>query len=245
MARRGTAVAAPAEGGAELRLVDVADERNPLARSALSLISEALDRYDVHPRDFFLAELEETRRGFPAGGDYHLLALVDTEDRPVSAVAGVYLAGVNAGFVTYLATRPELRGQELGRRIRVHLKDALRAEARRRHGLELAHLIGEVRRGSPWLRALVRRGQAIPFDIHYVHPWMSQSAANPYVLYREPVGDPRLELPATEVARLLYAIYRRAYRIDFPVQTPNFRFLLGQLDSREVVGIHPEFAGER
>ncbi|HEU0052929.1 MAG TPA: GNAT family N-acetyltransferase, partial [Longimicrobium sp.] len=146
---------------AEYRLVSIDDERDPLAEAAFDLVHAAM--WDVQPTDDLLAELEEKRRGLPSGGDHHLLALVDADDRPVATAAGVYLEAVNSGFVTYLAVREDRRGARLGRELRAHLVESFRAEARRRRGEDLAWVVGEVRRESPWLRTLVREGRAIPF----------------------------------------------------------------------------------
>jgi GNAT superfamily N-acetyltransferase len=221
------------------RLVSIDDERSPLAEAAFELVHGAM--WDVQPTDDLLSELEEKRRGLPSGGDYHLLALVDGDDRPVATAAGVYLEAVNAGFVTYLAVREDQRGARLGRELRAHLIESFRAEARRRRGEDLAWAVGEVRRESPWLRTLVREGRAIPFDLRYFHPWMPRRAERVYVLYREPVADLRPELPPGEVAALLQAIWRRAYRIRYPVQSGTFCYMLSQLEGRETVGADPEF----
>jgi GNAT superfamily N-acetyltransferase len=225
---------------ADLRAVEVNDERAPLARETLALIHEAIG--DVQPTDDLLSELEETRRGLPAGGRYHLLALLDPDGAPVAAAAGIYLEAVNAGFVTYLAVRADQRRRRLGRKIREFLIDDFRAEARRARGEELAWTVGEVRRTSPWLRTLVRGGKAIPFDLSYFHPWMPLRSEGRYVLYRQPAGDARRELPADEVTRLVYGIWRRAYRVRYPTQSETFCYMLRQMEARETVGFHPDFA---
>lgn len=222
-----------------LRVVEVEDERSGVARAAFDLIAESI--WDVQPQKDLLSELEEGRRGLPAGGPYHLLALVDADGAPAAAAAGVYLEGVNAGFVTYLAVRADRRGELLGRRLRGHLVEAFRADARRILGTEPAWTVGEVRRESRWLRTLVRDGRAIPFDFGYFHPWMPRRAEGAYVLYREPLGDAREELPAREVVRLVYAIWRRAYRFRFPLQSDTFCHMLDALEGRGTVGIHPDF----
>lgn len=225
---------------AELRVVEIADERSELAQDALELIVRSIG--DVQPLDDLLSELEETRRGFPTGGRYHLLAqLTPDEDRAIAAAAGVYLEGVNAGFITYLAVRPDQRGRQLGRTLRQHLVEAFRADAERTWGKDLAWTVGEVRRESAWLRTLVREGQAIPVDLRYLHPWTPRRADRAYVLYREPVGDLRPELPAEEVKRLVYSIWRRAYRIRFPLQSDTFCYMLRQMEGRETIGIDPDF----
>lgn len=233
----------PADGTAvDLRPVRIEDERSELAARAIALIHEAIG--DVQPTADLLSELEERRRGLPSGGDYHLLVLLDERDEVAAAAGGVYLEAVNAGFITYLAVAPEQRNRRLGRQLRAHLLDAFREDARRAHGGPLAWTVGEVRRESRWLQTLVRSGQAIPFDLAYFHPWMPLRAAGRYVLYREPDGDTRAELPQGEVLRLLYAIWRRAYRIRFPLQSDTFTHMLRRLEARETVGADPTFAAD-
>jgi hypothetical protein len=224
---------------ADLRVVTVRDERDPLARPVLDLIVTSIG--DVQPVDDLLSELEEGRRGMPSGGRYHMVALLDAEDRPAAAAAGLYLEGVNAGFITYLAVREDQRGRLLGRGLRAHLVEEIRAEAHAARGVDLAWTVGEVRRQSPWLRTLVGAGEAIPIDFPYFHPWMPLRSEGRYVLYREPIADPRRELPAQEVVRLVYAIWRRAYRIRFPLQSETFCHMLRSLEAGGSVGTHPDF----
>lgn len=225
---------------AEFRVVEVADERSELARRALELIIQCIG--DVQPLEDLLSELEERRLALPSGGNYHLLALLaPDDDRPLAAAAGVYLQGVNAGFITYLAVRSDQRGRRLGSELRAHLVESFRADAERLRGTDLAFTVGEVRRKSAWLRTLVQDGRAIPLDLRYLHPWMPRQADRAYVLYREPVGDKRPELPAEEAQRLVYAIWQRAYRIRFPLQSDTFRYMLRQLEGRQTVGADPDF----
>jgi GNAT superfamily N-acetyltransferase len=223
---------------ADGQVVEIRDERDPLARAALDLISHAI--WDVQPVEDLLSELEECRRDLPSGGEHHLIALVGNET-PLAAVAGVYLEAVNAGFITYLAVHEEERGRLLGRRLRQHLVDTFRRDAARR-GQDLAWTVGEVRRESPWLQTLVSHGQAIPFDFSYFHPWQARRTEGRYVLYREPVTDPRAELPGHEVLQLVYAIWRCAYRVRFPLQSATFTYMVDQLESRDSVGVDPSFA---
>jgi len=229
-----------AEG--DLRVVTVDDERTPLAREALELISTAIG--DVQPVNDLLSEVEERRRGMPNGGDYHLLAMLDPDGRAAAAAAGVYLEGVNVGFITYLAVRADLRGQLLGRGLRGHLVDSIRAEARRKTGGDPAWTVGEVRRGSPWLQTLVGAGKVVPFDIPYFHPWMARAAEGRYVLYREPLADTRTELPAGEVVRLVYDIWRRAYRIRFPLQSETFCYMVERVNAAGIVGADPALTAD-
>lgn len=218
--------------GAELRVVEVTDERSALARAALALIQDAI--WDVHPMGSLLRELEDTRKGRANGGGYHLLALVTktAEDTPLAAATGCYLQAVNAGFVSYLAVHEDWRGHGLGGLLRERLLDAFRAQALRERGEPLGRVVGEVERSSGWLRALVREGKVVPLDFPYFHPWMSRSAEGKYALYLEPQADPRRELPAREVAALLEAVWRRAYRVRDPEQSELYRLMLERLGGR-------------
>jgi hypothetical protein len=226
----------------ELRVVWIEDEREPLAREALELIAESIG--DVQPVDDLLSELEECRRGMATGGDYHLVAMVDGKGRPVAAAAGIYLEAVNAGFITYLAVRSDARGMLLGRGVRAHLVDSIREEARLKRGADPAYTVGEVRRQSPWLRTLVGAGQVVPFAFPYFHPWMPRRSEGKYVLYREPITDARRELSADEVVRLVYAIWRRAYRIRFPLQSDTFCYMVDYLESHDPIGTHEDFTDD-
>lgn len=225
--------------GTGMRVLAVRDERSALARRAVALIRDAI--HDVQPTEDLLSELEECRRGLPSGGDYHLVVQVDDADNPVAAAAGAYIDAVNAGFVSYLAVDEAHRGQRLGRVLRAHLVDAFREDARRA-GRALAWTVGEVRRDSPWLRTLVAHGRAIPFDFPYFHPWLPLRAEGRYVLYREPDADTRGHLPADEVLRLVYGIWRRVYRIRFPTQSETFCYMVDRLQHADRIGPDPEFA---
>lgn len=224
----------------ERRVVEVTDERSALARRSIALIQEAI--WDVHPTRFLLAELEETRRGVARGGGYHLLAMLASgEEDPLAAAAGVYLQAVNAGFISYLAVREDQRGRGLGRELREQLLQTFQTQARRERGEELAYALGEVERDSAWLRMLVREGRVMVLDVPYFHPWMSRHKEGYYALYREPLADRRRELPSEEVARVIEAIWRRAYRIRSPLQRDTYQYMMQQLEGRETVGADPDF----
>lgn len=224
----------------EVRYTEVLDERSEVGRRALELIRRTFPRQDRHSIDELRSELEEKRRNLLSPYDFHLLAMVDSRAEVVAVAAGVYLAGVNCGFVDYLAVDESFRRQRLGHVLRAHLLECFRASARASGQARLAWILGEVRLDSPWLLDLVRNG-AVPFDLTYYHPGMaSGESEDRYVLYREPEADRRRELPTDEVRRILYAIYRRAYRVRYPLLRENFRAMLEEIEGRESVGEHPE-----
>jgi hypothetical protein len=97
-------------------------------------------------------------------------------------------------------------------------------------------VLGETREESPWLRRLRRQG-AFALDIDYLQPPLEDHKNPvPLVLYVEPVSRKFASLESDEVRRILYTLYRRLYRIPYPLQDPNFRYMLKQLNDRERVG---------
>jgi GNAT superfamily N-acetyltransferase len=226
-----------------IRIVEIVDERDPLAEGALELIAEAFPPHERQPLAELRSEIEEKRRELLLPFDFHLFAGVDESDdeRVVAAGSGAYLAGINAGFISYLAVREGVRGQGVGQEVRVALVEAFREDARRTGRDDLAWVLGEVRTDGHWLESLIRNRGAIPFDLTYYHPGMVLEGGPPYALYREPIGDPRRELPLAEVRRVLYAVWRRGYRVRYPLERATFQAMLAELEERERVGLPPEY----
>lgn len=225
-----------------VRVVEILDEREPLADAALALITDMFAPADRQPLAELRSELAERRLGMTSGSYLHLLAAVEEgSTEPAGIIVGVYLDRVNAGFISYLAVRHNFRGQRIARVLRPRLIETFTEDARREGREDVAWILGEVRRESPWLRRLVRTRGAIPFDLRYYHPGMSLDGGEEYVLYRQPVSDMRRELPVALVRRILYAIYRRAYRVRYPLQRDIFADMLRQLECRSTVGVHPAF----
>lgn len=224
----------------ELRIVEIVDERTAVASEALALILETFPPYDRHTREDLLAEVAEKRYDLLFPYDFHLLALVDDSEHVVASATGIYLAGINAGFVGYLAVHPDHRRHAHGRRLRTMLVELFKSDAIESGNHALAWVVGEVRVTNPWLHKLVREGTAVPFAFDYYHPGMKIGQAEKYVLYRQLVGDLRRELTMPETRTVLYAIYRRAYRVKYPLQHPNFLSMLSQIEGRRVIGPHPE-----
>jgi GNAT superfamily N-acetyltransferase len=227
----------------EDRIVEIEDERGPIAAQALGLIEKAFPPSERQPVQQIAMEISEKRLGLLTSYDFHLFAAVDAEADQVMAVSsGVYLGGVNSGFVTYLAVEKAYRAKRLGRTLRMALVDAFRRDAKSLNWPDLAAVVGEVRRQSPWLRRLVRDRGVTPLDLDYYHPGEDPSEVpSPWVLYRQPVADHREELPTTEVRQLLYAIWRRAYRVRWPLEREGFHVMLAELEGKPTVGAHPKF----
>jgi hypothetical protein len=229
------------DGRPDFRVVEVEDERDPLADRALGLIAELFPTHERQPISELRSEIEEKRLKLLMPFDFHLIAATTDHDEVIGVVAGAYLAGINAGFITYLGVREAGRDRGVAGRIRAALVDAFRADARRAGRNDLAWVLGEVRTEGHWLDALVRNRGAIPFDLVYYHPGMLLESGPSYALYREPIGDHRIELPAEEVRRVIYAVWRRGYRVRYPLERPTFQAMLAELASRDPVPPHPAY----
>jgi hypothetical protein len=219
-----------------IQIVEVDDERLPLARDALGLIERAFPPSERQPIEQIAMEISEKRLGLLTSYDFHLFAAVSPEGRAVGVSSGIYLSGVNVGLITYLAVDPEYRDESLGRTMRLTLTNAFGRDAFAHDSRQLAAIVGEVRLESPWLQRLVRERSVLPLDLGYYHPGETPTEDDArWILYREPVADRRRELPTVEVRRMLYAIYRRAYRVRWPLAHPSFRAMLEELEGREFV----------
>lgn len=225
-----------------VRTVEVLDERGALADAALEVIADMFAPAERQPLEELRSEIAERRLGLVPRPAFHVLTALDERDEdPAGTIIGLYLESVNAGIITYLAVRRQHRGRRIARVLRPHLIEVFRADARRAGNSDLAWVLGEVRAESPWLRRLVRTRGAIPFDIRYYHPGMSLHGDERYVLYRQPIGDQAVDLPTELVRRTLFAIFRQAYRVRYPLTREVFRAMLDQLEGRESVGVHADF----
>jgi hypothetical protein len=140
------------------------------------------------------------------------------------------------GFIDYLAVDSGAKGQGVGTVLRNQLVDVLREDARKNELEDLTAVLGETREESPWLRRLASLG-AFALDIDYLQPPLEDHKNPvPLVLYVQPVAQPFDSLTTEEVRQVLYTLYRRLYRIPYPLQDPNFRYMLKQLNRRHKVG---------
>lgn len=78
---------------------------------------------------------------------------------------------------------------------------------------------------------------AIAPDFPYFQPSLKGTEpAVPLVLSYQPLRTPRTSITAAELRRLLYTMWRRAYRIPQPLRDPVFRRMLRALEGRRRVG---------
>ena len=220
----------------ELRIETVDTIRSPLFRASYALYRRVFPRDEQMPKRYFHEHLTEARLGLSRPFNFHYLVAC-RGDEVLGFSCGTYLALENMGFVDYLAVDEGATGRGIGTKLRAELVRCLRRDALDAGHEGLTAVLGEVQPGSRWLRRLVGSGRAVALDIDYRQPPLEAGKrAVSLVLYLEPVDAPFEGLEAGQASRLLYALYRRLYRIPYPLQDPSFRYMLKQLRGRNRVG---------
>jgi GNAT superfamily N-acetyltransferase len=200
------------------------------------LLRREFSREEMLPMQDWRDAMKERAEGLWTDINWHLI-IAERDGELLGAASGSYLGNVNVGIVGYLAVRADGRGLGLGPRLRRHLQRAFEQDARRILGRPLDAIVGEVRVDNPWLRTLVRRDGAIALDFEYHQPALGRGRdAVPLVLYYQPLAKPRRAIPAAELKRLLYTMWRRPYRIGRPLSRATFRKMLKGLEGRTRIG---------
>jgi Acetyltransferase (GNAT) family len=204
-------------------------------RAAHRLLTRIFPRAEMLPRSAWVHVMRERAAGVWTDLNWHLF-VARHQGRIVGAATGTYLGHINVGLIGYVAVGSAARSAGIGPRLRWALRLAFERDANRLRSRPLRALVGEVRPDNPWLRRLVGHG-AIALDLPYFQPSLRRRSAEvPLVLYYQPLLANRASLPAREVRQLLYAIWRRAYRVSKPLAHPTFRRMLRAIGGRARVG---------
>jgi ribosomal protein S18 acetylase RimI-like enzyme len=228
-------------GGARRRIREIRSASDSDFAAAYALLKRTFPRSELMPKQSWLTVMREQERGLFTDTRWHLIVAVRGKV-VVGAASGSYLGNVNVGLIGYVAVDPAARERGLGPRLRRRLTDAFERDARRIRRRPLKAIVGEVDEDNPWLRTVMRRHDAIPLDIPYQQPALGPRRKRvPLVLYWEPRGHGgRRWLSASELRRLLYTIWRRAYRVRAPLREPAFRRMMAALRSRKRIGARTE-----
>jgi len=219
-----------------LRLRELVHSADPAFRRAYQILKRTFPPSELVAAADFLRTLRERAAGVWTDFLWHMV-VGERGKSLLGCATGSYLGSLNIGLVGYLAVRGGSRSEGLGPRLRERLRQSFDGDARRQHGHGVDAIIGEVEADNPWLGRLVRYYGAIPLDLPYFQPPVRPSEPLvPLVLYYQPLRKERLRLPVPEVRRILYAIWRRAYRIAAPVEDHRFRTMLKALDGRRWIG---------
>ncbi|HSE66238.1 MAG TPA: GNAT family N-acetyltransferase [Gemmatimonadales bacterium] len=225
----------PKRGAGRTRIREVLATRDPAFRPAHRLLAASLPAGEVVSIREWRHTLAERSAGVWTDQCWHLL-VAERGGRVLGMTSGTYLGSHNVGMIGYLVLHPSLRKQGIGPRLRNRLRTCFERDARATRGEPLTAIVGEVDAANPWLLNLMRRAGALALDFPYYQPSLrAEDPPSPLVLYYQPLTRPRRFLPVDEVRRLIYAIWRRLYRIAKPLQRPAFRLMLRSLRGRRRV----------
>jgi GNAT superfamily N-acetyltransferase len=235
----------PRSRAGQLRIREIVSPDDSLLRDAYRLLRSTFPKNERVLLSEWKATLRERARHVWTDFAWHLF-IAERNHRVVGLATGTYIGNVNVGVIGYLAIDRSTRSAGLGSRLRARLRDAFRRDARQLINRDLEAVLGEVSPTNPWLAALARRPNVLVLNIPYFQPRLyAGDKPSPFVLYYESIGRPRRWLAASELRRILYAIWRRAYRISRPLERPAFKRMLKALEGRRRIGTHPAFQGTR
>jgi hypothetical protein len=158
------------------------------------------------------------------------LVVAERGGRIVGAATGNYVGNISVGLIGYIGVASRGRDRGLGGDLRERLRESLQRDALRMRRIPLRAIVGEVHADNPWLRHLVRYSKALALDFPYRQPSIrSGERTVSLVFYYQGLDRRRRSLRAEEVRRILYAIWRRVYRIDRPMAWPSFRAMVAAL----------------
>jgi len=209
---------------------------SPWFRRVVDLMDEVFPPEERMNVADFAETLREKRLGLLRPFNVHLLA-AHRGDELVGFCQGSYLALPNVCFVSYLAVRPRIKGHKIGAVLRQRLVRECQKDAKLNRKTGLWAVVGEVEEDNPWLRTLVRSRGAIALDVEYHQPSLAPDLPHvPLVLYIQRRDRSRASLRARDVRNLVYSIYRRVYRVRFPLRSVAFQAFLKSIGDRHRIG---------
>ena len=215
---------------------EIVDPRDPALTATYALLRTNFSRGERVDRREWTASLREREAGMLSDLAWHLI-IAERDGEVLGLVSGTYVGSVNVGVVGYLAIAEAGRGEGLGTRLRNHLRRRFARDAERIAHRPLTGIIGEVSPGNPWLRRLARSPRVLMLDFPYYQPRLrDDDDPSPFVLYIEAFGNARRRIPVAELKQILFAIWRRIYRIPRPLDRPAFRAMMRALEGRRTVG---------
>ncbi len=225
-----------AERQPPLRFREIRHPDDPAIAGAYRLLRRVFSARELVRRRDLREAIVERNRGVLGDLNWHMI-VAERAGVLVGVATVSYLGDLNVGMVGYLAVRAGERSGGVGLKLRAKLLRALHRDALRIRGRPVDALVGEVKAENPWLTHLVTVHEALALDFPYWQPSIDGRARPvPLVLYYQPIARERTSLGADEVRRLLYAIWRRLYRVPKPMKDPRFRRMLAAIQGRRRIG---------
>ncbi len=227
-----------------IRIREITDPSDPSLTAAYSLLKQSFHASERVALSEWRGSLHEKSGGLHTDVAWHLL-VAERDGIVVGLNSGTYLGNINLGMIGYLAISPTERSRGTGTRLRARLRKRFERDALTLRGQPLDGIIGEVSADNPWLKVLARRPNVLALNFPYYQPSLNENdKPSPFVLYYEQLQRVRTRVPIAEVRRILYTVWRRAYRISRPLDRPAFRAMLRALEGRRMVGRLPAQALE-
>lgn len=219
-----------------MRIREIVDPADPALVEAYALLKRSFKPGERVALREWRDSLAERKNKLHTDMAWHLL-VAERDGHVVGLNSGSYLGNVNLGMIGYLAIEPDERAQGVGTRLRSRLRSVFERDARRIAKTPLAGIMGEVSMTNPWLRTLNRRSNVLLLDFPYYQPSLTvNDDPSPFILYLESFTGDRSRMSVVELRKLLYAIWRRVYRVSRPLDRVAFRAMLRNLQSRRFVG---------
>lgn len=219
-----------------LRIRELVDAKDPALKRAYALLLTTFHKSERIHLSEWKSSMQEKTDGLLTDLSWHLF-VAEREGKVLGLVSGTYLGNVNLGTIGYLASDPAVRSLGIGSRLRARLATAFERDAKRITGKPLAGILGEVTADNPWLRALARRPNVLVLDFPYFQPKLyEEDKPTPFRLYLESRQRIRRRVPASELRRVLYTVWRRVYRVGRPISRPAFRAMMRALADRTWIG---------
>jgi GNAT superfamily N-acetyltransferase len=217
---------------------ELTEADDPAIGQAYRLLRRSFARHELMPLDEWRKSMRERTAGLWTDTAWHLI-VAERDGAILGLVSGNYLGNVNVGMIGYLAVASAGRGLGLGSRLRRRLRECFHRDAEHISGEPLRGIVGEVSITNPWLKVLAGRPAVLPLDMPYFQPrFYPADGPSPFVFYYESVGRIRRRIPTSELRRILFAIWRRVYRIVRPLDRAAFRTMMRALEGRKSVGRH-------
>ncbi len=219
-----------------IRIREIVEAQDAALKPAYTLLKKTFPREERVTFKEWQGSLREKSSKLLTDSAWHLL-VAEQDGVVVGLNSGTYLGSLNLGLIGYLATTPDVRATGVGTRLRGRLRKLFERDARRLAEEPLDGILGEVSEQNPWLRTLARRPNVLALDFPYYQPSLEPGdEPSPFVLYYEQLRTVKSSLPVSDLRRILYAIWRRSYRISRPLDDPAFRAMLRAIGKRRTIG---------
>ncbi len=219
-----------------IRIREITDAKDPALTAAYALLKRNFHADERVAISEWRSSLREKADRVHSDLAWHLL-VAEQDGVVVGLNSGTYIGSINLGMIGYLAIAAGARSNGLGSRLRSRLRTRFERDALTLRGEPLGGIMGEVSLTNPWLRSLARRPHVLVLDFPYYQPSLAPGdAPSPFVLYLEQLQHVRTRVPTTELRRILFAVWRRVYRIVRPLDRPAFRAMMRNIDTRRTIG---------